>query len=227
MKSNEIKVFDVNQQCFVSPVVSVETSALEIAADVSTIVKDSAANVIHVTSETMLQVVSVPTYTIQLRDGQYIADDVLLDEIGASVTGGGFVYVDKGSLKTTGKKPSEAHDWDTKKQAWVENKPRSAELAQAQAQADAEKKIKEMTKFVEHYLDSTAQSFGFDDIKTAALRASFTGSPLQPIGMALGVWMDKVWLKCKGLLEQWQRGEIDEPTIDTLRAALPPAPTQA
>ncbi len=50
---------------------------------------------------------------IELSDGWYIVDDDMIDNISASITGGGDVWLDdNGKLTCSGKSPSPLHIWD-------------------------------------------------------------------------------------------------------------------
>lgn len=69
-------------------------------------------------------------------------------------------------------------------------------------------------------LDSAAQARGYDDIKSAALRAAYPG-PYHAEGLAFATWMDAVYEKCYAVLAQFNAGEIDEPSEDELAAMLP------
>lgn len=45
---------------------------------------------------------------------------------------------------------------------------------------------------LQEHLDKVANSFGYDDIKTAAMRATYSG-PYQAEGIKFAQWMDTCW----------------------------------
>ena len=116
--------------------------------------------------------------------------------------------------------PSAVHVWSDKKADWVIDSEKQAALDKAAAIKATDEKIKTMKLLVQELLDSTAQKFGFDNIEKAMLGAQFDGEH-QKISKALGSWYYSVWSACKKLLQEWQAGEIAEPTVDVVITALP------
>lgn len=83
-----------------------------------------------------------------------------------------------------------------------------------------ESKVAVMGSLVQAHLDEVARAHGFDNINKAMLGAQFPGDH-QAASQALGSWYYASWSACKQLLAQWQAGQIDEPTIEVVMAALP------
>ena len=79
------------------------------------------------------------------------------------------------------------------------------------------------TNAVQDYLDTHAQSRGWDSIYTAALRASFAG-PWQSEGILFAQWMDACWLKCHSILNDVHLGIRPIPTIEQVFLELPAIP---
>ncbi|MGF7486601.1 Uncharacterised protein [Pasteurella bettyae] len=79
---------------------------------------------------------------IELSDGWYLVDDDMIDNISASITGGGDVWLDdSGKLTCSGKSPSPLHIWDGSE--WVIDHSKETEL-KAQHIAQLRDKINEL-----------------------------------------------------------------------------------
>jgi hypothetical protein len=81
---------------------------------------------------------------------------------------------------------------------------------------------------VQQHLDTTAQSFGYDDLLAAA---SYADEPADAVfeaeGKALRAWRSLAWRGCYTMFAEAAAGTIPVPTLDQVIAALPPAPVQA
>lgn len=85
-----------------------------------------------------------------------------------------------------------------------------------------EERLKVLQSAVQLHLDVTAKSFGYDDIASAVSYAEEPAVPkFQLEGKALRAWRSLVWATCYELLNQVQNGELDEPALPELIAALP------
>lgn len=98
-----------------------------------------------------------------------------IDAISASITGGGAVWLENGTLKYSGKAPSDFHRWNGKK--WVLDKT-----------AQAEKTQEKTTALIDHIDDVAAQIYArwnrfkteYEEREKAALafkETNFTGEP--------------------------------------------------
>jgi hypothetical protein len=79
----------------------------------------------------------------------------------------------------------------------------------------------EATKAVQRHLDSTAQSRGYDDIKSAV---GYVGDPnptFDAEGVAFRAWRSAVWAKCFELLAAQQAGTFNPIEADEVIAQLP------
>lgn len=74
---------------------------------------------------------------------------------------------------------------------------------------------------VDRHLNAAAQAKGYDDIRSAALRAALPGSPFHEEGVAFGDWMDQVYATCYQLMAQVKAGTLPEPDWSQLLAMLP------
>jgi len=73
---------------------------------------------------------------------------------------------------------------------------------------------------VDQHLNAAAAARGYESIARAALRAAYEG-PWQAEGVAFAQWMDAVYARCYQLLDQFNAGEIAEPTAEELIPLLP------
>ena len=80
--------------------------------------------------------------------------------------------------------------------------------------------ISELETAVQSHLNAAAKTHGYDDIKSAALRAGYPG-PFRDEGVAYATWMDGCWAHCYQVLAAVQAGARTIPTAADLIAELP------
>lgn len=80
---------------------------------------------------------------------------------------------------------------------------------------------KMLTDGVQAYMDSMAQTRGYDNIHTACSYANSTDHIFAAEGQACLQWRDMVWRKCYNILAEVQAGSRDIPTAEELIAELP------
>lgn len=75
---------------------------------------------------------------------------------------------------------------------------------------------------VQSHLDATAQSLGYDDIKTAVTYADEPAVPkFQAEGQALRAWRSLVWEECYKMLEEVKSGNREVVDVAGVIAELP------
>ena len=79
----------------------------------------------------------------------------------------------------------------------------------------------QLTAAVQAYMDSTAQTRGYDNIHTACSYSNSTDPIFAAEGQACLQWRDMVWRKCYNILAEVQAGSRDIPTVEELIAELP------
>ena len=81
--------------------------------------------------------------------------------------------------------------------------------------------IKDYEDAVQNFLDTSVQKRGYDNVYTCL---SYKGDP-DPIFSAEAdevlAWRSQVWRTAQGILNQWQQGQIEQPTISEVIAQLP------
>lgn len=80
--------------------------------------------------------------------------------------------------------------------------------------------IAELEAAVRSFMDGKAAERGYDDIKSATIRAGYPG-PFHDEGVAYATWMDACWAHCYQALAAVQSGSRTIPTAIELIADLP------
>lgn len=80
--------------------------------------------------------------------------------------------------------------------------------------------LKHLIIAVQAHLDAAAQAKGYDDIKSAALRAAFVG-PFHDEGLLFAQWMDSCWQTCYQIKAEVEAGTRTMPTEQELINLLP------
>lgn len=80
--------------------------------------------------------------------------------------------------------------------------------------------IAELETAVQEHLNASAKARGYDDIKSAAIRAGYPG-PFHDEGIAYATWMDSCWAHCYQVMAAVQSGTRAIPTAEELVAELP------
>lgn len=91
----------------------------------------------------------------------------------------------------------------------------------AAPEPSAEAIINSISAKVQAFMDSKASERGYDNIRSAAVRAALPASPFHAEGVAYGEWMDKCWASCYVMLNKAQKGEIPTPTAQDVINQLP------
>ena len=85
----------------------------------------------------------------------------------------------------------------------------------------AEEIQKMLTDGVQAFMDSTAQTRGYDNIHTACSYVYSTDEVFAKEGKACLEWRDKVWRTCYDILAQVLGGLREVPTLEEVLAELP------
>ena len=82
--------------------------------------------------------------------------------------------------------------------------------------------ISALTSAVQSHLETTAQTLGYDDLKTAV---GYADEPavvkFQEEGKALRAWRSLVWASCIATMQLVEEGQVPVPTAAALIASLP------
>jgi len=98
--------------------------------------------------------------------------------------------------------------------------PTPEEVA-AQALAEQQRIIQELTAAVQAHLDATAKTRNYDGILSACTYATSTNSQFSAEGQAAVAWRDDCWATCYSIMAAVLTGTRPIPTTDELIAELP------
>ncbi len=112
--------------------------------------------------------------------------------------------------------------WCNANNATIEDKGEYYEVVAVPVHIPTEAEIQaQLTAAVQAYMDSTAQTRGYDNIHTACSYSNSTDHIFAAEGQACLQWRDKVWRKCYTLLDEVKAGTRGIPTVEELVAELP------
>lgn len=80
---------------------------------------------------------------------------------------------------------------------------------------------RQMTDFVQNYLDREAQKKGYDGIASACTYQNSTNSKFKEEGQAYVAWRDSVWSDCYKILDDILEGKREIPSENELISELP------
>lgn len=112
--------------------------------------------------------------------------------------------------------------WCNANNATIEDKGDYYEVVEIPIHVPTAEEIQaQLTSAVHAYMDSAAQTRGYDNIHTACSYSNSTDHVFAAEGQACLQWRDMVWRKCYNILAEVQAGSRDIPTVEELIAELP------
>ena len=103
---------------------------------------------------------------------------------------------------TTKQRPSDAYNWDAKKQDWVLDKTKQAELdKQAEQQS-----VYAVKHALQAHIDSVAVGLGFSGGNSVMLYAGFANA-FQSLAQAFGAWEAGIWAQANQYMAQVKSGD--------------------
>lgn len=81
--------------------------------------------------------------------------------------------------------------------------------------------LKDYTQAVQNFLDAKAQELSYDTIYTCIGYWNSSNEKFRSEARAASQWRDAVWMKCHEILNAWNAGTIEQPTVEGLLAQLP------
>lgn len=132
---HQMKQFNVTQQVFDDLLVEQVSMPIDVPIEIHQTINGKPA----VTRIETTNVLTVPRFSTH-GDGWIYVPEELIDDVSASITGGGLVWLDDGgAIKCSGAQPSGAHTFDKKTGKWVLDANKQAEMdKQALDAADAQ-----------------------------------------------------------------------------------------
>ena len=81
--------------------------------------------------------------------------------------------------------------------------------------------IKEYEAAIDNLLLTTANSRGYDSAYTCLSYLQSSNAIWKTEAEAFNTWRDACWVKAHEILNQWQAGEIEQPTVEEVLAQMP------
>lgn len=81
--------------------------------------------------------------------------------------------------------------------------------------------VKVFEDAVQGLLNSAVRSKGYDDVYTCISYYNSEDDVFRAEARAVSEWRDRVWRKCHEILNQWNAGEIGQPTVAQVLSQLP------
>ena len=116
-----MKQFNLEQKVFAELLLEQSQKEIEVDIVVKQIIAGKSADVVIKTTNTL----TVPVFSTSGEGWVYVPEE-LIDDVSASVTGGGDVWLDGDQIKCSGAQPTPAHTFDRKTGKWVLDKTKQA-----------------------------------------------------------------------------------------------------
>lgn len=112
--------------------------------------------------------------------------------------------------------------WCNENNATIEDKGDYYECVAIPEYIPTQEEIQKMlTDGVQRYMDTTAQTRGYDSIHTACSYVNSTDEVFAREGKACLEWRDQVWRACYNILDEVLAGSREIPTLEELIDELP------
>lgn len=112
--------------------------------------------------------------------------------------------------------------WCNENNAHIEDMGNYYEVVANPIYVPTQEEIKKaMTDGVQKWMDSVAQTRGYDNIHTACSYVNSTDEIFAREGKACLQWRDVVWRTCYNILDEVMAGEREIPTLEELIEELP------
>ena len=195
---HQMKQFNVTQQVFDDLLVEQVSMPIDVPIEIHQTINGKPA----VTRIETTNVLTVPRFSTH-GDGWIYVPEELIDDVSASITGGGLVWLDDGgAIKCSGAQPTPAHSFDRKTGKWVLDKNKQAELdKQAEQQS-----VYAVKHALQAHIDSVAVGLGFSGGNAVMLYAGFANA-FQSLAQAFGAWEAGIWVQANQYMAQVKSGD--------------------
>ena len=210
-----MKQFNLEQKVFAELLLEQSQKEIEVDIVVKQIIAGKSADIVIKTTNTL----TVPVFSTSGEGWVYVPEE-LIDDVSASVTGGGDVWLDGDQIKCSGAQPTPAHSFDRKTGKWVLDKNKQAELdAQAEKQA-AEAALVNIKQALQAHIDGVAHSLGFTDGNSVMLYTGFN-NPFRALAEAFGAWEAGIWVLANEHMALVKAGKKAMPTLTEAVGMIP------
>ena len=210
-----MKQFNVTQQVFDDLLMEQVSMPIDVPIEIHQTINGKPV----ITRIETTNVLTVPRFSTH-GDGWIYVPEELIDDVSASVTGGGDVWLDGDQIKCSGAQPTPAHSFDRKTGKWVLDKNKQAELdAQAEKQA-AEAALVNIKQALQAHIDGVAHSLGFTDGNSVMLYTGFN-NPFRALAEAFGAWEAGIWVLANEHMALVKAGKKAMPTLTEAVGMIP------
>ena len=210
-----MKQFNLEQKVFAELLLEQSQKEIEVDIVVKQIIAGKSADVVIKTTNTL----TVPVFSTSGEGWVYVPEE-LIDDVSASVTGSGEVWLDGDQIKCSGAQPTPAHSFDKKSGKWVLDKTKQAELdAQAEKQA-AEAALVNIKQGLQSHIDGVAHGLGFTDGNSVMLYTGFN-NPFRALAEAFGAWEASIWVLANEQMALVKAGKKAMPTLTEAVGMIP------
>lgn len=124
--------------------------------------------------------------------------------------------------KYTNKEYADLAVWCNANNATIVDKGEYYEVVEIPPYVPTAEEIQKMlTDGVQNYMDTTAQTRGYDNIHTACSYVNSTDEIFKAEGTACLAWRDSVWRTCYNILDEVKSGARPIPSLEEVIAELP------
>ena len=210
-----MKQFNLEQKVFAELLLEQSQKEIEVDIVVKQIIAGKSADIVIKTTNTL----TVPVFSTSGEGWVYVPEE-LIDDVSASVTGSGEVWLDGDQIKCSGAQPTPAHSFDKKSGKWVLDKNKQAELdAQAEKQA-AEAALVNIKQALQSHIDGVARGLGFTDGNSVMLYAGFN-NPFRALAEAFGAWEAGIWVLANEQMSLVKAGKKAMPSLTEAVGMIP------
>ena len=124
---------------------------------------------------------------------------------------------------TTKQRPSDAYNWDAKKQDWVLNAAKQEELDTQAAQVAGQARLAEIENAIQTHINQTVANLGMGFTDDTSLIGKYAGydNVFRPIAEAVGKWVAGIWYKAAQDKNAIIAGKKPIPTVEEAVARIP------
>lgn len=121
---------------------------------------------------------------------------------------------------TTKQRPSDAYNWDAKKQDWVLDKTKQAELDAAAKQQAVVNAVNDVKHALQAHIDAVAAGLGFSGGNAVMLYTGFN-NPFRALAEAFGAWEAGIWVLANEQMALVKAGKQAMPTLTEATGMIP------
>ena len=124
---------------------------------------------------------------------------------------------------TTKQRPSDAYNWDAKKQDWVLDAKKQAEIDKQAAQAAGQQQLIEIEQAIQFHINQTVANLGMGFTDDQSLIGKYAGydNVFRPIAEAVGKWVAEIWYLAAQDKAAIMAGKKSIPTVEEAIARIP------